>query len=610
MSLKSRIQDTLESIESKIEGPPPAPSAPSLPQDDPEHAVRAARLRAARQEYNYTEVDELPGVPLSDGVPKSEDPDIAWWIKFAAIFAKLLENRLAIGMTDDAEDEHNDLIKKLVGVKPGSDTSKLPALFDLVRAAKAEGIEGRPINLQSYTDLFRTLPLPELALVWPHDETFGWLQVAGFDPMVLQGIDAVPEGFDVTDADLAAVTGEGDTLGAAGPERRLYLADYGALRSLTNGVFPNASKYVYPARALFALPCGEGPRVPLPVAIQCDPDAGSAVFTPADGKAWALAKTAVTSAAFAFHEASSHLGRTHLIMEPFAVSTRRQLSDRHPVYRLVLPAVEGTIYINNLALGSLINDGGSIDKAFGGTIETIRGASAAIRLATDFNGLAVPQNIADRKLDDPRLVNPWRDDASLVWEAVADWVRAYIDLYYADDAAVQADSELRAWALEIASDTGGRLQGFGDAPLGAIRSKATLVRMLAIAVYTGGPGHATVNFAQRDTLMYPPATPTGLFRAAPTSVADAARNPELDYLPPLDIALTAVETTYELGSMYYTTLGGYSPGWFGDPKVDEPLKAYQARLEEIEAIIDRRNLDRLLPYTFLKPSLLPASTNI
>ena len=47
------------------------------------------------------------------------------------------------------------------------------------------------------------------------------------------------------------------------------------------------------------------------------------------------------------HELISHLGRTHLLIEPFAVSTKRVLPASHPVAVLLAPHVEGTIFINS-----------------------------------------------------------------------------------------------------------------------------------------------------------------------------------------------------------------------------------------------------------------------
>ena len=44
-----------------------------------------------------------------------------------------------------------------------------------------------------------------------------------------------------------------------------------------------------------------------------------------------LAKAVYSSLDFLVHELVSHFARTHAVMEPFAIATRRQLSAMHPV---------------------------------------------------------------------------------------------------------------------------------------------------------------------------------------------------------------------------------------------------------------------------------------
>lgn len=44
-----------------------------------------------------------------------------------------------------------------------------------------------------------------------------------------------------------------------------------------------------------------------------------------------LAKAVYSSLDFLVHELVSHFARTHSVMEPFAIATRRQLSAMHPV---------------------------------------------------------------------------------------------------------------------------------------------------------------------------------------------------------------------------------------------------------------------------------------
>ena len=58
--------------------------------------------------------------------------------------------------------------------------------------------------------------------------------------------------------------------------------------------------------------------------------------------AWDKAKTAVQAADGNYHEAVSHLGQTHLVVEAFVMATENQLSG-HPVAKLLQPHFEGTL---------------------------------------------------------------------------------------------------------------------------------------------------------------------------------------------------------------------------------------------------------------------------
>lgn len=55
---------------------------------------------------------------------------------------------------------------------------------------------------------------------------------------------------------------------------------------------------------------------------------------------------------------------THAVIEPFVIATNRHLSVVHPIYKLLHPHYRDTMNINALARGSLVNDGGIIEKTF------------------------------------------------------------------------------------------------------------------------------------------------------------------------------------------------------------------------------------------------------
>lgn len=72
----------------------------------------------------------------------------------------------------------------------------------------------------------------------------------------------------------------------------------------------------------------------LPLAVKTK--ATEHVYTPADAHwNWMFAKLCVQTCDGNHHELTAHLGRCHLAMEPFALSTRRMLPEGHPIHLLL-----------------------------------------------------------------------------------------------------------------------------------------------------------------------------------------------------------------------------------------------------------------------------------
>ena len=87
----------------------------------------------------------------------------------------------------------------------------------------------------------------------------------------------------------------------------------------------------------------------------------------ADQWGWEMAKLVVQVADGNYHELVAHLARTHLVIEGVAMATHRHLATVHPVWALLVPHFEGTLFINYEAATSLITAGGPIDRIFGGS---------------------------------------------------------------------------------------------------------------------------------------------------------------------------------------------------------------------------------------------------
>ncbi|MDZ3830360.1 MAG: lipoxygenase family protein [Sphingopyxis sp.] len=647
----------------------PVPSAdPTLPQQDnpAEQAARAAQLAATRQVYVWTtDVPTLPGVPLASDVPANDEPTIAWFAILIGVGLGIVRNALAVlvGGADrgeiaqprahyeallaecDAIEAATAHITALHGIRPGNSlvqraendvelfvaaaelgkhvaelTTYKERLDTLMKVSDAEvaGLgRNAPRSVEAYRALFQTLPVPGDSYMFLDDDWFARMRVQGPNNMLIAALgDTLPTNFPLTEARYGAVV-NGDTLSAALEQKRLFLLDYKELEILVPGTYSGRAKYTWQPMALFAIPPGGSSLVP--VAIQCGQDPAShPIFTPSvdAGQAWGweMAKQVVQVADGNYHELFTHLARTHLVIEAFAVATHRHLAVSHPLWALLVPHFEGTLFINDQAAASLIAANGPIDHIFGGTIASSQLAAVDDRLAFDFYGQMLPVDIAARGvgLSSALVDYPYRDDGLLVWNAIREWSRQYVGLYYSADADVTGDTELTAWAESLAGE--GQIRQFGP-----IATRDQLVDVCTMIIFTASAQHAAVNFPQRDIMAFAPAVTGAGWQSAPGVQRGHAKGEWLDMMPPLALALEQLNVLELLGSVHYRPLGDYRsnafpyPAWFRDPRVtgaEGPLAWFQAALKNVEAQIVQRNANRRRPYPYLLPSLIPTSINI
>lgn len=642
-------------------------AAPSLPQNDTpaQKTARAAQLVQSQSVYVWTtDIPTLPGLPLAASVPASNEPTIPWGLTLIGILLAIARNALTVklGGVDKGEldtpraqyeaalaqcdaieasvakmaaqhgvHQGGNIVERVVGdieaaVEAAEHdmhvallTGYKDALKDMIALTDAEAAGlggGTPRTLDAYRALFDTLPVPGIAYTFQDDTEFARLRVAGPNNMLIAGITAIPANFPITETQYASVV-NGDTLSDALLAGRLFLLDYQELSVLTAGTYGSDQKYVGQPMALFAVPPGGSSLVP--VAIQCGQDAASGpIFTPSvvanDQWGWEMAKLVVQVADGNYHELFTHLARTHLVIEAFAVATHRHLAEVHPLWALLVPHFEGTLFINDQAATSLIAAGGPIDHIFAGTITSSQLAAVDDRLAFDFYGKMLPADLAARGVGTGSTLAdyPYRDDALLVWGAIHGWAKAYVEHYYASDADVTGDTELAAWTATLVGEA--QIKGFRP-----ITTRAQLVDICTMVMFTASAQHAAVNFPQKSIMAFAPAVTGAAWQPAPTQQAGEDKAAWLATLPPVALALEQLNTLELLGSLYYRPLGQYLsnaypyPTWFQDPAVTAPggpLAAFQTALTGVEAEIVARNAERMQPYTYLQPSLIPTSINI
>ncbi len=86
---------------------------------------------------------------------------------------------------------------------------------------------------------------------------------------------------------------------------------------------------------------------------------------------WVRAKRLHQIAAANYHELGTHLGRCHLVMQPYALATYRKLPPDHPIGRLLRPHFKFMVATNNEAFDKLINPGGPIDHNFMANVDDL-----------------------------------------------------------------------------------------------------------------------------------------------------------------------------------------------------------------------------------------------
>jgi len=590
------------------------PDQVCLPAAERRQEGRTRLLERMRSTYrfDYTHVSPLA---ICHSVPIHDEFSFEW--------LRIVVERMLVGLANRAELEGISELRdyhqarfRLVSSLMGGGLSRVREIRQAARdALRLENRIGAPQThaqkLEDFASIFRTIGLPGIARDFARDDQFAEMRVAGPNPVMIRRLTAPDERLPLTEAQFQAAS-PGDTFAAALAEARLYLADYALLDGVEAGDYPNGLKYLAAPLALFVVDKATGRLKP--VAIQChqQPGPSNPVLTPRDGWNWMIAKAFVEIADGNVHEALTHLGRTHLAMEPFVVSTHRQLAVNHPLHLLLAPHFEGTLAINEAAWRHLIAPRGAVEKLFSASLSAAQGLAAhGVQQQAVMQSL-LPLTFQDRGVDDVTALPhyPYRDDALLYWRAIRPWVESYIGLYYPEDGRVAEDPELQAWVRELAAPDGGRLNGL---PRGgqAVQSRTELTDLLTFVVFTCSVQHAAVNFPQYDLMSYAPNMPLAAYQPPPTSPTGATEADYLQTLPTLDMAELQMELGYLLGTVHYTELGVYESGHFGgDGRVAPLLESFQRSLSQAGQEIELRNSHRPVPYLPLQLAGIPQSINV
>jgi len=480
-------------------------------------------------------------------------------------------------------------------------------------------------KLASYSELFvgERPPFAEQMTDAAHDDAFGWWRIAGANALLLRRADdlgalcaRIPLPVQRIQDRVLKVLGRPVSLDAAARYGQLFVADFELLLKAMQRVRANVprdsrwrAKYL-PAPIGVFLDTGSGL---LPLAIQIDqPQANSAhnpVYTPDERWPWIIAKAYFEAADVTFQSGFSHVFSTHLLMESFCMATPRQLPPHHPVRHLLEPHTRFTLKANHEAYRYLTNRRKLYNEIYAATLEQLRAVAIEGYYEHGFMELQLEADLQRRGVETTPIRYPYRDDLRLWLRPIHDFVRAYVEAFYADDAAVETDVPLQAWKDELTDGARGAVRNL--VPGNRLDSRQKLVNLLAQLLFTAGPGHASQHYSADYYYRYAPTFPAAVYAPPPRKAESLDYARWLAMLPSIDQASDQFRSN-TFTNFRYDQFGHYERFPLGSnvPEAREPIARLRAALAEVEREIRQRQAARLFPYEFALPSRVPNSINI
>ncbi|XP_062581617.1 polyunsaturated fatty acid lipoxygenase ALOX15B-like [Saccostrea cucullata] len=290
-----------------------------------------------------------------------------------------------------------------------------------------------------------------------------------------------------------------------------------------------------------------------------------------------------------YHESVTHLGFTHLLMDGVSVCMHRNLSERHPIYKLMLPHFRYMHFINDLATKELIQPGGYVDRDmyFGQRNMMKLIAKHNERWSFDEHG-SIEKNFRVRGvMDIPGYF--FRDDALQLLDAIQKFVHEYVAHYYQEDQEVINDQEIQAFRAELVAprsltDVG----GCGMLGVPEFDSIANVVNVLTKIIYICSVEHSATNFPQYEQYAFPPNMPAIL--SGQPELENGVH--ELDEAMPTGQQIfSTIKIMMVLTTITTNSLGNYETKYLSamDPAGRRIVQNFQHNLITVRDIINQRN---------------------
>ncbi|MBA0731012.1 hypothetical protein Golax_025933 [Gossypium laxum] len=126
--------------------------------------------------------------------------------------------------------------------------------------------------------------------------------------------------------------------------------------------------------------------------------------------------------------------------------------------------------------------------------------------STDGRGMAEEDPNAPHGLRPTINDYPFANDGLLIWDALKQWVSAYVTHYYPNSSVVESDKELQEWWKEICTVFHGDKKDEPWWP--TLRTQQDLIDIITTIIWVASGHHAAVNFGQYAYAGYFPNKPT------------------------------------------------------------------------------------------------------
>lgn len=543
-----------------------------LPQNDPHKKQRNMDLEDIREKYQYTQ--RAPGFPCQvKAIPDDEQFSFDYKWNIAKRKLKMIAD------------------------------SKLQLL---TQGGKWEGIQHLT---KVFTNAFGE---PLGCKRWSNDIFFGWQRINSMNHSLIKLCTEIPKKLGVTDIMLQPFL-EGWPLHQVMEAKRLFIVDLEILQDLPC----KNPDFICPVPIALFFVNGDGRLVPIAIQLFQQKANDNPVFLPTDPPyTWMMAKMWYNLGDASYHQSLTHLGYTHLIMEGVCVAFHRNLSQSHPLFKLLAPHFLYLIAINTRGLELLVAPNGWVDKTMNigikGMFDLIARGLKEWRM--DIHG-TLPEDLKRRGvycLNGKILPGYYfRDDALLLYDAIKKYVTKYVNLYYDSPETIEKDWEIQNFGRELtlSREEGGC--GLLGVPFdGKFNKPEQLIMVFTCIIYTCSVAHASTNFPQYDEYAFPPNYPASMNGVPPKDKSPLTEEDILMTLPDKKTTLDVMTVTKILSDRGTKSLGDFEVQYIFDPDAKQIVQEFRAELKEISMKIKRSNEHRNPKYEWLDPEVVPNSISI